>query len=89
MTRIGFRPEKRHCDIQMFHIKYLTMDKIHMHAGAIRKLLYGLCVCTEDNPLAKAPGLSSHTYAQTIQQLTLNGILYFLSKISQFMKVWH
>ena len=30
-------------DIPMFYIKYLTMYKVHMHAGAIRKLLYG-CV---------------------------------------------
>ena len=27
----------------MFYIKYLTMHKVHMHAGAIRQLLYG-CV---------------------------------------------
>ena len=27
----------------MFYIKHLTMYKVHMHAGAIRKLLYG-CV---------------------------------------------
>ena len=26
-----------------------------------------LCVSTGDNPLAKAPGLASRTYAQTIQ----------------------
>ena len=25
----------------MFYIKYLTMHKVHMHAGAIRQLLYG------------------------------------------------
>ena len=25
----------------MFNIKYLTMHKVHMHAGAIRQLLYG------------------------------------------------
>ena len=25
-----------------------------MHAGEIRKVLYGLCNCTKDNPLAKA-----------------------------------
>ena len=37
----------------MFYIKYLTMHKVHMHAGAIRQLLHGLCVCTGDNPLAK------------------------------------
>ena len=28
-------------DISIFYIKYLTMNKVHMHAGAIRKLLYG------------------------------------------------
>ena len=32
-----------------------------MHAGEISKLLYGLCVCTGDNPIAKARGLSSRT----------------------------
>ena len=51
-------------DIPMFYIKYLTMHKVQMHAVAIRQLLYGLC--TGDNPLAKARGLSSRTYAQTI-----------------------
>ena len=51
----------------MFYIKYLTMHKVHMQAGAIRQLLYGLCACTGDNALAKARGLSSRTYAQTIQ----------------------
>ena len=25
----------------MFYIKYLTIYKVHMHAGGIRKLLYG------------------------------------------------
>ena len=29
--------------IPMFYIKYLTMHKVYMHAGAIRQLLYG-CV---------------------------------------------
>ena len=28
-------------DIPMFYIKYLTMYELHMHAGPIRKLLYG------------------------------------------------
>ena len=28
-------------DIPKFHIKYLTMYKLHMHSGTIRKLLYG------------------------------------------------
>ena len=33
------------------------MYKVHMHAGAIRKLLYGVCILTVDNSLAKARGL--------------------------------
>ena len=45
----------------MVFIKYITMYKVHMHAGAIRRLLYG-----GDDPFAKTSGLSSHTYAQTI-----------------------
>ena len=52
-------------------IKYLTMHKVHMLAGAI-----WLCVCTEDNPLAKARELSSRTYAQTIQSITCNSFIY-------------
>ena len=28
------------CDIPMFYIKYITMQKVHTHAGAIRQLLY-------------------------------------------------
>ena len=35
-----------------------------MHAGVLRELLYGLCVCTEDKPLAKARALSPRTGAQ-------------------------
>ena len=42
------------------------MHEVKMHAGAIRKCLYGLCVYTEDNPRAKARGLSSHIAAQAI-----------------------
>ena len=57
---------------QIFYIKYLTMYKVHMHAGVIRKLCvsYCLCVCTGENQLAKArlsTRLSSRTYVQTIQ----------------------
>ena len=36
-----------------------TQHKAQVHAFAIKQLLYGLCVCKEDNPLAKARGLSS------------------------------
>ena len=32
-----------------------------------KKVIVWLCVCTRDNTLAKARGLSSHIYAQTIQ----------------------
>ena len=32
-----------------------------------KAVIVWLCVCTGENPLAKARGLSSHTYAQTIQ----------------------
>ena len=39
------------------------MHKVHMHAGAIRQLLYDCAFVPEDNPLAKARGLSSRTYA--------------------------
>ena len=48
-------------DIPMFYIKYHAMNKVQMHAGAIRQLLYGSCVRTGANPLAKARGLSSRT----------------------------
>ena len=34
-------------DIPVFYIKYLTMHKVHMHAGAIRQLLYG-CAYVRD-----------------------------------------
>ena len=43
--------------IPMFTINNLTMHKVHMYAGAIRKLLYG-CV------------LYSRTYAHSIQYNT-------------------
>ena len=53
-------------DIQKFNTKYLVMYKVQMHTGAISKLEYGPSVCTGDNPLADARGLSSRTDAQTI-----------------------
>ena len=31
----------------MLYIKYLTMHKVHMHAGAIRQLLYGCAYIRE------------------------------------------
>ena len=61
-------------DIQKFNIKYLITYKVQIHTGAISYLEYGSCVCTGDNPLAEARGLSSHTDAQTILLLSLNFI---------------
>ena len=43
------------------------MNKVHMHAGEISILLYGCAFLRKDNPRAIARGLSSRTYAQTIQ----------------------
>ena len=34
-------------DTPMFYIKYLTMYKVHMHAGAIRMCLYGCAYVRE------------------------------------------
>ena len=56
-------------DIPMFYIKYLTMYKEHMQAVTIRVIVW-LCVCTGDNPLAKASGLSSCTYAKPYNNST-------------------
>ena len=50
-------------DIPLFNI----MHKFHMPAS----YCMFFCVCTGDNPLAKARVLSSRTDAQTIQLLTL------------------
>ena len=49
-------------DIPMVNARDLDMHKLQMHADAI-----SICVCTGDNPLAIARGVSSHTDAQTIQ----------------------
>ena len=53
-------------DSQKLNIKYLVMYKVQIRTGAISYLEYGSCVCTGDNPLADARGLSSRTDAQTI-----------------------
>ena len=71
----------------MFYINYLTIYKVQMHANTctIIKLLFGLCVCMGDNPLAKARGLSSHTDAQTIQELTHNDVLSYMGRRVQLL----
>ena len=40
------------------------------------KLLYGLCICTGDNPLAKDHGLSPRTDAHSIQYLALKWAIF-------------
>ena len=47
----------------MIYIKCLTIHKVKMHTGAIRKLLYVVCVCTGDNNSLKLVGyLPVHTH---------------------------
>ena len=52
-------------NILMFYIKYFKYTQCKCMLLQY-ELLYGLCVCTEDRPFAKAPGLSSSTDAHTI-----------------------
>ena len=63
--------------------KYFTMDKVQMHAGAISKLLYGLCVCTGDNQLLK---LMDYLLALTH---TPYHILHLLHIDETFVKIYH
>ena len=42
-------------NIPMLYIKYLTAYKVHMHAGAIRKLLYGCVYVREIKLVAYLP----------------------------------
>ena len=55
-----------YCTVPMFNIKYLVVHKVQVHNKAINYLVYGLCVCTGDNPPVEARGLSSRTDGQTI-----------------------
>ena len=63
-------------DILMFYIKYLTICKVQMHAGAIRKLFCGLCICTGDNRLAKARGISYRTNHTITYTCKMCSVLY-------------
>ena len=45
-----------------YNVKYLSMHKVQMHAGAINKLLYSFASVRAI--IAKACGLSSRTYGQ-------------------------
>ena len=53
-------------DIQKVNIKSLVMHMVQMHTGAISWLEYGSCICTGNNPLTDACGLSSRTDVKTI-----------------------
>ena len=54
-------------EVALLHsAKYFVMHKVQVHNKTISYLVYGSCVCTDDNPLAKARGLSSHTDGRTI-----------------------
>ena len=47
----------------MFNVKYPTMYKVHMHAGAIRKLVYGCAYVREKiHPLKLMDYLPVHTH---------------------------
>ena len=61
-------------DTLMFYTKYLAM-----RTGAIRKLLSGVCVCTGDNPLAKAGELSTVQTQKPYINLHLFGYLYLFA----------
>ena len=73
----------------MFHIKYLTMHTVQKHTDTIKMIvwfvhMYGeiihlLCAYEREvNSLAIARELSSRTYAQTIQYLTLTYFKYMV-----------
>ena len=50
-------------DIRMSYTRYLTMHKVHMHACAIRKLLYGCAHVREIlHSLKLVDSLSAHTH---------------------------
>ena len=51
-------------DIPMFYTKYLTMCKVHIHAGTIRKLLYGCAYVWAIIHELLIHRLSSHTDVQ-------------------------
>ena len=48
------------------------MCKVYTGYCGIREIEHGLCVCTVDNPRAKARGLSLRTDAQTLLCLSLS-----------------
>ena len=47
------------------------MCKVYTGYHGTSEIEHGLCACTDDNPLAKARGLSLRTGAQTMLYLSL------------------
>ena len=53
--------------IPLFIITYHATHTVHVHSGAIRKLMCGLFACSSDNPLSLARELASRTHAQPMK----------------------
>ena len=83
----------------MFYVKYLTMYKVHMHAGDIIKLLYGCAYVREIIHLLKLMdylpihmhkpynNLHVNVYVQTLIKLCIHGAVY--KHIDQHMGFWY
>ena len=56
----------------IFRMRYSVMCKVYPGYHDTSEIEHGLCVCTVDNPLAKARGLSLRTGAQTMLYLSRN-----------------
>ena len=71
-------------EITMFYIKYLTMNKVHMHTGAIRRIF---CCCfhakmnrvTDINPLSLYSVIVSKT-SNTIKTTKIGEYSYKFSR---------
>ena len=62
----------------IFSMRYSVMCKVYTGYHGTGEMEHGLCVCTVDNPLAKARGLSLRTGAQTMLYLSLVRVFNFL-----------
>ena len=47
-----------------FNTKYVAIDKVYTDS-VVKKVYHSVSACTEDNPLAKARGLSTRAGGQT------------------------
>ena len=67
-------------DMPMFYIKYLTMHKVHMHAGALRQLLYGRAYVREiihSLKLVDYPPVHTHKPYNNLHLLLSNILVIF------------